>query len=94
LAWFLAGKASRPWPRTCNRPSGRCSAYLKTIVPTASRPLLRNLAADQREDITTRYDAFVSHYGMDASRNNRGVAHENGAVAEGDSNHLYNYLIL
>jgi len=30
--------------------------------------------------ITRRYDAFVDHYGMDASRNNRGEAHENGAV--------------
>ena len=47
----------------------------------------RNLTADQREDITTRYDAFVSHYGMDASRNNRGVAHENGAV-ESQNRHL------
>jgi len=47
----------------------------------------RNLSADQREDITTRYDAFVSHYGMDASRNNRGVAHENGAV-ESQNRHL------
>ncbi len=41
---------------------------------------IRNLTADQREDMTKRYDAFVGHYGMDASRNNRGEAHENGAV--------------
>ena len=47
----------------------------------------RNLTADQREDITKRYDAFVSHYGMDASRNNRGEAHENGAV-ESQNRHL------
>jgi len=47
----------------------------------------RNLTADQREDITKRYDAFVGHYGMDASRNNRGEAHENGAV-ESQNRHL------
>lgn len=47
----------------------------------------RNLTADQREDITRRYDAFVGHYGMDASRNNRGEAHENGAV-ESQNRHL------
>ena len=47
----------------------------------------RNLTADQREDITLRYDAFVGHYGMDASRNNRGEAHENGDV-ESQSRHL------
>ncbi len=47
----------------------------------------RNLTADQREDITKRYDAFVGHYGMEASRNNRGEAHENGAV-ESQNRHL------
>ena len=47
----------------------------------------RNLTIDQREDITKRYDAFVGHYGMDASRNNRGEAHENGAV-ESQNRHL------
>jgi hypothetical protein len=47
----------------------------------------RNLTSDQREDMTKRYDAFVGHYGMDASRNNRGEAHENGAV-ESQNRHL------
>ncbi|MDT8858024.1 IS21 family transposase [Paracoccaceae bacterium Fryx2] len=47
----------------------------------------RNLTADQRQDITTRYNAFVGHYGMEASRNNRGEAHENGAV-ESQNRHL------
>lgn len=47
----------------------------------------RNLTADQRDDITRRYDAFVGHYGMNASRNNRGEAHENGAV-ESQNRHL------
>jgi len=37
--------------------------------------------------MTKRYDAFVGHYGMDASRNNRGEAHENGAV-ESQNRHL------
>jgi hypothetical protein len=47
----------------------------------------RNLTADQREDMTQRYEAFVGHYGMDASRNNRGEAHENGSV-ESQNRHL------
>lgn len=29
---------------------------------------------------TLRHEAFVGHFGMEASRNNRGQAHENGAV--------------
>ena len=47
----------------------------------------RNLTADQRADVTKRYNAFVGHYGMEASRNNRGEAHENGAV-ESQNRHL------
>ena len=40
----------------------------------------RNLDADARTDLTRRYDALCEHYGMKPSRNNRGVAHENGSV--------------
>lgn len=47
----------------------------------------RNLTQDQREDVTRRYQAFTDHYGMEASRNNRGEAHENGAV-ESQNRHL------
>jgi transposase InsO family protein len=47
----------------------------------------RNLAEDAREDLTRRYDALCSHYGMKPSRNNRGVAHENGSI-ESPHGHL------
>jgi hypothetical protein len=47
----------------------------------------RNLTIDQSKDITERYNAFVGHYGMEASRNNRGEAHENGSV-ESQNRHL------
>ena len=40
----------------------------------------RNLATDAREDLTLRYDALCAHYGMEPTRNNRGVAHENGSI--------------
>ena len=40
----------------------------------------RNLNADTVRDMTDRYEGLCSHYGMKASRNNRGVAHENGAI--------------
>jgi len=40
----------------------------------------RNLTADAREDVTGRYAALMSHYGMTATRNNVGVAHENGSI--------------
>jgi hypothetical protein len=40
----------------------------------------RNLDAQARQDLTRRYDALCEHYGMTPSRNNRGVAHENGSI--------------
>nr|WP_233999995.1 IS21 family transposase [Porphyrobacter sp. TH134] len=40
----------------------------------------RNLDADARADLTTRYDALCQHYGMEPTRNNTGVAHENGSI--------------
>jgi hypothetical protein len=33
-----------------------------------------------RADLTRRYDALCAHFGMQPTRNNRGVAHENGAI--------------
>jgi len=39
-----------------------------------------NLDTDARTDLTRRYDALCDHYGMTPSRNNRGVAHENGSI--------------
>lgn len=40
----------------------------------------RNIDAEARRDLTLRYDALCEHYGMTPSRNNRGVAHENGSI--------------
>jgi len=47
----------------------------------------RNLDRDAREDLTRRYEALCAHYGMEPTRNNRGVAHENGAI-ESPHGHL------
>jgi len=47
----------------------------------------RNLDRDAAADLTARYEALCRHYGMTATRNNRGVAHENGAI-EGPHAHL------
>jgi hypothetical protein len=40
----------------------------------------RNLAAEAREDLTQRYCSLMGHYGMEPSRNNAGMAHENGSI--------------
>ena len=47
----------------------------------------RNLDDDTRQDQTRRYDALCAHYRMEPTRNNRGVAHENGSI-ESQHGHL------
>lgn len=47
----------------------------------------RNLDPAAQKDLTVRYDALCAHYNMTSSRNNRGVAHENGAI-ESPHGHL------
>lgn len=40
----------------------------------------KNLSKDEQEDFTKSFDALMAHYGMRPTRNNRGVAHENGSI--------------
>jgi hypothetical protein len=47
----------------------------------------RNLDDDTRQDQTRRYEGLCAHYGMEPTRNNRGVAHENGSI-ESSHGHL------
>ena len=47
----------------------------------------RNLDPEAAADVTRRYEELCAHYGMSASRNNRGLAHENGGI-EGPHGHL------
>lgn len=47
----------------------------------------RNVEDETAEDQTGRYGALCAHYGMQPTRNNRGLAHENGSI-EGAHGHL------
>lgn len=47
----------------------------------------KNLDADAQRDFTRSYEALCRHYGMCATRNNRGEAHENGSI-ESPNGHL------
>jgi hypothetical protein len=47
----------------------------------------RNLGRDAQEDLTRRYEALCAHYRMMPTRNNAGLAHENGSI-ESPHGHL------
>jgi hypothetical protein len=47
----------------------------------------RNLDAEAAKDLTQRYEALCAHYRMTPTRNNLGVAHENGSI-ESSHGHL------
>ena len=47
----------------------------------------RNLDRDAKADLTRRYEGLCAHYGMTPTRNNAGIAHENGSI-EGPHGHL------
>jgi hypothetical protein len=46
----------------------------------------RNLDDDARVDQTRRFEALCAHYEMTPTRNNTGVAHENGFI---ESQHVH-----
>jgi hypothetical protein len=46
-----------------------------------------NLNREAAEDLTHRYEALCRHYGMEPTRNNPGIAHENGSI-EAPHGHL------
>lgn len=47
----------------------------------------KNLDRSAQADLTDRFDALCGHYGMTPTRNNKGVAHENGSI-ESPNGHL------
>lgn len=47
----------------------------------------KNLDKAAKDDLTDRFDALCQHYSMTPTRNNKGVAHENGSI-ESPNGHL------
>ena len=78
----------------CKTPYDSSAVRRASIAPTASRSAgkgairrlscsaspFANLDRDAGEDLRTRYETLCNDYGMEPTRNNRGVAHENGSI--------------
>ena len=81
--WCWAARASRPWPAACRTRFGLWAALGGTLREHRTDSLsaaFANLDKAACDDLRERYDALCRHYGMEPSRNNRGLAHENGAI--------------
>ena len=84
---FSAAKATSRWPKDCKTRLWALGGAPREHRSDSLSAAFRNLDREAREDLTRRYDALCAHYGMDPTRNNRGVAHENGAI-ESPHGHL------
>jgi hypothetical protein len=73
------------WPNALQALGGAPHTHRSDSLSAA----FRNLEPEARADLTCRYDARCAHYGMQPTRNNTGVAHENGAI-ESAHGHLKN----
>ena len=59
---------------------GSWEASRASTEPNSLSAAFKNLDRDAQLDFTKRYDELCRHYGMEATRNNPGVANENGSI--------------
>ena len=85
--WCSAARASRHWPRALQDALWHLGGVPREHRTDSLSAALCNLRKDEAQDTTERYQALCVHYGMTVSRNNRGLAHENGSI-EGPHGHL------
>ena len=62
-----------------------CGGVPQTHRTDSLSAAFKNLT--KQEDLTENYQEFCAHYGMEPTRNNRGVSHENGTI-ESSHRHL------
>lgn len=69
----------------------QCGGSPQTHRTDSLSAAFKNLSKETRQDLTTRYEEFCAHYGMEPTRNNKGVSHENGSI-ESSHRHFKNRL--
>ena len=83
----LGGESFAAFSRGLSEALGMLGGVPRECRTDSLSAALRNLSKDEVEDMTASYREFCAHYGMAPTRNNRGVAHENGAI-ESSHGHL------
>lgn len=65
----------------------QCGGVPKTHRTDSLSAAFKNASKKDHDDLTKGYENFCAHYGMEPTRNNRGVSHENGTI-ESSHRHL------
>lgn len=58
----------------------QCGGAPRTHRTDSLSAAFKNLSRKTHTDLTKGYEEFCTHYGMEPTRNNRGVSHENGTI--------------
>lgn len=64
-----------------------CGGSPETHRTDSLSAAFKNLSSAEKEDLTKGYEELVEHYGIEPTRNNKGVSHENGSI-ESSHRHL------
>lgn len=67
----------------------QCGGAPETHRTDSLSAAFKNLSKEASEDQTQFYEELCAHYGMEPTRNNKGVSHENGSI-ESSHRHLKN----
>lgn len=81
----LGGESFTALAETLRQSFERIGGVTRTIRTDSLSAAFKNLTPLQ--DLTERFNALCHHYGCEATRNNRGEAHENGSI-ESPNGHL------
>jgi len=81
----LGGESYTALAETLRQALELIGGVTQTLRTDSLSAAFKNLS--QHQDLTTRFNAICRHYGCEATRNNRGEAHENGSI-ESPNGHL------
>ena len=84
---ILGGESFTALAESLQNAIWQCGGSPKTHRTDSLSAAYKNCSKKDGEDLTQLYQELCDHYGMEATRNNRGVSHENGAI-ESPHRHL------
>src|SRR5690348_10387026 len=79
---FVSVNPLKPWLKDWKKPCGSWGVSPKSTATSHLSAAVKNAGKADAKDWTSRYGALMAHYGMEPTKNNLRVAHENGDVEQ------------